>query len=55
MKQNVLSKIKKRMSDKMAERTKCRAIENDIWERNEYIKESNSGTFKDIITIRLHI
>ena len=51
----MLSKIKKRMSDKMAERTKCRAIENDIWERNEYMKESNSGTFKDIIKIRLHI
>ena len=55
MKQKVISKIKKRMSEEMAERTKWRAIENDIWGGNEHIKESNSGTFKNIIKIRLHI
>ena len=43
------------MSEEMAERTKWRAIENDIWGGNEHIKESNSGTFKNIIKIRLHI
>ena len=39
----------------MAGRTKCRTIENDKRGRKEYIKESNSGTIKDIIKIRLHM
>ena len=43
------------MSEEMAERTKCLTIENDKWGRKEYIKESNSGTIKDMIKIRLHI
>ena len=43
------------MSEEMAARTKCRTIENDKWGRKEYIKESNSGTIKDIIKIRLHM
>ena len=55
MKEKVISKVKNRMSQEIAGRTKCRAIENDKWERMEYIKESNSGTIKDIIKIRLHM
>ena len=43
------------MKDKMTVRTKCRAIENDKWERMEYLKESNSGTIKDIVTITSHM
>ena len=43
------------MIEEMAERTKCRTIENDKWKRKEYIKESNSGIIKDIIWIRLHM
>ena len=39
----------------MAGRRKCRTVENDKWRRKEYIKESNSGTIKDVIQIRLHI
>ena len=39
----------------MAGRRKCRTVENDKWRRKEYIKESNSGTIKDVIKIRLHI
>ena len=41
------------MIEKMVERTKCWAIENDKWGRREYIKESNCGTIKDTIKIRL--
>ena len=55
VKEKVISKVKKRMSEEMAGRTKCQAIENDKWGRKEYIKESNSGTIKDIINIRLHM
>ena len=43
------------MKDKMTGRTKCRAIENDKRERKEYIKESNSGTIKDIVKITSHM
>ena len=39
----------------MAGRRKYRTVENDKWRRKEYIKESNSGTIKDVIQIRLHI
>ena len=48
-------KGKKRMTEEMAGRTKCQTIENDKWGRKEYIKESNSGTIKDIIKVRLHM
>ena len=54
-KEKVISKVKKRMTEEMAGRTKCQTIENDKWGRKEYIKESNSGTIKDIIKVRLHM
>ena len=53
--EKIISKIKKRMKEKMAGRTKCRKIENDKGGRKECIKESNSGTIKDIMKIRLHM
>ena len=43
------------MREEMAGRGKCRTIENDKWGRKEHLKESNSGTIKDIIKIRLHM
>ena len=43
------------MIEEIAGRTKCGTIENDKWGRKEYRKESNSGTIKDIIKIRLHM
>ena len=43
------------MSEEMAGKRKCRAIENYKWGRKEYMKDSNSGTIKDIIKIRLHL
>ena len=55
MKEKEIWKIKKRMSEEMAGRTKRWTTENDKWGRKEYIKESNSGTIKDIIKIRLHM
>ena len=51
----VISKVKKRMIEEMAGRTKCRTIENDKWARKEYIEESNSGTIKDTVKIRLQM
>ena len=39
----------------MIRRGKCRTIENNKWQRQEYIKESNSGTTKDAIKIKLHL
>ena len=43
------------MIEEMAGRKKCQTIENDKWRRKEYVKETNSGTIKDMIKIRLHI
>ena len=40
MKEKVISKVKKRMTEKMAGRTKCRTIENDKWGKKEYIKKA---------------
>ena len=54
-KEKVISKLKKRMSEEMEGKAKCRAIENYNWGRKEYMKDSNSGTIKDIIKIRLHM
>ena len=47
--------VKKRMIKEMAGRTKCQTTENDKRRRKEYIKESNTGTIKDIIKTILHI
>ena len=55
VKEKVISKVKKRMNEEMAGRRKCRTIENNKWGRKEYIEESNIGTIKDIIKIRLHM
>ena len=55
VKEKVISKVKKRMNEEMAGRRKCQTIENNKWGRKEYIKESNIGTIKDIIKIRLHM
>ena len=48
-------KGKKRLIGEMAGRTKCLTIENEKWGQKEYIKESNTGTFKYIIKIKLHM
>ena len=37
--EKVISQVKKRMSEEMAVRKKCRTIENDKWGRKEYIKK----------------
>ena len=55
VKEKMILKIKNRMIEEMAGRKKCQTIENDKWRRKEYVKESNSGTIKDMIKIRLHI
>ena len=39
----------------MAQRAKSWIIENEKCGRKEYIKETNSGTIKGIIKIRLHM
>lgn len=55
VKEKMILKIKNRMIEEMAGRKKCQTIENDKWRRKEYVKETNSGTIKDMIKIRLHI
>ena len=55
VKEKIISKVKRRMKEEMEGRTKCGAIENDKGRRKECIKESNSGTIKDIMKIRLHM
>lgn len=39
----------------IAGRTKCWTVENDNWGRKEYRKESNIGSVKDKIKIRLYM
>ena len=39
----------------MQEKTKCRTLRNDKWERKQYIKKCESNTIKDVIKIRLHM
>ena len=43
------------MIEEIARRARCRTTENDKWGRKEHIKESNSGTIKDTIKIRLYM
>ena len=37
----MISKVKNRMNEKMAGRTKCQTIENDKWGRKDYIGKIN--------------
>ena len=37
----MISKVKERMTEKMAGRTKCRTIENGKWGRKDYIGKIN--------------
>ena len=39
----------------MQEKTKCRTIQNDKWQRKQHIKKCESTTIKDIMKIRLHM
>ena len=50
-----IDRIRKRMKEDMREKTKCRLLRNDRWERKQYIKKCDSDTVKDAIKIRLHM
>ena len=39
----------------MANKAKARTIVENKWERKKYLQESDSGTIKDVIKIRLHM
>ena len=54
-KEKVISKVIKGMIEKMTGKAKCQTIENDKWGRKEHMKETNIGTIKDIMNIRLHM
>ena len=43
------------MKEDMPEKAKCSTIQNDKWERKQYIKKCKSNTIKDIMKIRLHM
>ena len=43
------------MKEDMQEKTKCRTLRNDMWERKQYIKRCKSVTVKDVIKTRLHL
>ena len=50
-----IDRIRKRIKEDMQEKTKCRTIQNDKWERKQYIKRCESNTIKDSMKIRLHM
>lgn len=43
-------KIKERMKGDVQEKTKCRLIQKDKWERTQYTKKCESNTTKDVDT-----
>ena len=51
VKGKAIDRIRKRMKEDMQEKTKCRTVRNDKWERKQYIKKCESNTIK----IRLHM
>ena len=55
VKGKAIDRIRKRMKEEMQEKTKCRTLRNDNWERKQYIKKCESNTIKDVIKIRLHM
>ena len=55
VKGRVIDGIRKRMKKDMQEKTKCCTIQNDKWERKQYIKKCEINTIKDVMKIRLHM
>ena len=55
VKGKAIDRIRKRMKEDMQEKIKCRTLQNDKWERKQYIKKCESNTIKDVIKIRLHM
>ena len=41
-KRKAIDRTRKRMNEEMQEKTKCRTIRNDKWERKQYIKKCES-------------
>ena len=39
----------------MQEKPKCPTIQNDKWERKQYIEKCESDAIKDVMEIRLHM
>ena len=42
------------MKEYIQEKTKCFPMQNDKWERKQYIKNFGSNTIKYVIKLRLH-
>ena len=55
VKGKAIDRIRKRMKEDMQEKTKCCTMQNDKWEKKQYIKNCKRNTIKDVIKIRLHI
>ena len=46
VKRKTIDRIRKRTNKDMQEKTKCHTIQNDKWERKQYIKKHESDTIK---------
>ena len=46
VKGKTIEMIRKRTNKDMQEKTKCHTIQNDKWERKQYIKKHESNTIK---------
>ena len=55
IKEKAIDRMQKRMKEDMQEKTKCRELRNDKWERKQYIKKCESNTIKDVIKVRLNM
>ena len=55
IKQKITGKIKKRLQEEMRDKTKCRTIKDDIWDRKKKIEQCKGDIVKDIIKIKLHM
>ena len=55
VKGKAIDRIRKRMKEDMQEKTKCCTMQNDKWEKKQYITNCKRNTIKDVIKIRLHI
>ena len=55
VKGKAIDRIRKIMKEDMQEKTKCRTIQNDKWERKQYIRKCEINAIKDVMRNRLHM
>ena len=55
VKDKIQNQIQERVEKEMENKTKLRTVQEDKWERKDYITTGDSDLVKDIIKIRLHM